>query len=165
MLPNLTPDLNNASIGNEPIRDCDFTVTISTRDKQFPSLSAAVVEWYLEEEVPDSDLDFIENDDQDHNDDTEYEDEETVLLSLRVRATLNTLQELQELRGLREEDDFELNVSLVYHTATTKRPVFRHTFVGLPMVRSPLSGAQSSSDSVYFKLQLDCTAFSLSIMV
>ena len=171
MLPNLTPDLNNASIGNEPIRSCDFTVTVAARDKQFPHLSAAITAWEFEEVFAhehETEIEFVTDEDPDEDgdpDDTEYEDDETFLLSLRYNATLNVIQEIQELRELCEDAEFELNVSIVYHTATTKRPVFRHTFAGYPTAQASLRGASSSTDSLSFDLQIDCSKFALTIMV
>lgn len=172
MLPNLTPDLGNESIGKEPIRSCDFTVTVAARDKQFPHLSAAITEWEFEEVFSyehEAELEFIDKEDaaDEEDDDTEYEyeDDETFLLSLRYKATLNVIQEIQELRELCEDAEFELNVSVVYHTATTKRPVFRHTFSGYPTAQAALRGATGSTDSLHFDLQIDCSKFALTIMV
>jgi hypothetical protein len=164
-IPNLTSDLVNEALGAEPIRDCDFTVTVTAGDRQFRHIAAAVTEWSFQEVLSATGVDYFDDDDPDYDaDDEEEEDDEAYLFSLKYRVTLNVIQEIQDIRELCEEDpNFELNVSVVYHTATTKKPAMRHTFSGYPTVDSSFTGCISSTKPLEFDLQLDCTKCALSI--
>lgn len=168
MLPNLTPDSNAAeAIGSEIINSGNFTVTISSKTHSFPKLSNAVLAWeFNREDTKDYSFSFGDEDDEDDGDELIGEAESIDYVVLQHLVTLEVIQEINDISALAaEDDDFELNVSVLYHTPGAKKPIFRHTFTGIPTPRAILKGAKGSSDPLTFNLVVDCFRWSVTTLV